>query len=33
MPSGDRKPVVMGGHGLDGEAPLCRVREDGRFTL
>jgi hypothetical protein len=25
IPSGERKPVVMGGHGLDGEAPLRRV--------
>jgi len=25
IPSGDRKPLVMCGHGLDGEAPLRRV--------
>ena len=24
LPSGDRKPLVMCGHGLDGEAPLRR---------
>jgi hypothetical protein len=25
LPSGDRKPLVMCGHGLDGEAPLRRM--------
>jgi len=25
LPPGDRKPLVMCGHGLDGEAPLRRI--------
>ena len=25
LSAGDRKPVVVGGHGLDGETPLRRV--------
>ena len=33
IPSGDRKPLVMCGHGLDGEAPLRRMRVDAQFKL
>jgi len=31
--SGDRKPLVMCGYGLDGEAPLRRVFVDAQFML
>ena len=33
VPSGDGKPVVVGGHDLDGAAPLGWVGEDVQFTL
>jgi hypothetical protein len=33
MPSGDWKPFVMCGYGLDGEAPLRWVFVDAQFML